>query len=207
MLVKFDHLTLVVNRVNAKKAIEEFENLGYKLTLVNDNAVNIPSKMQFLKYKDATHGLYFMDVPDGKGLPVEIIAYEHTTSNKPWVYYKPLENSITTLTNDIVTCKQLFVALGCDIEDGVLLFNGALDPASYTINIKHDSIVANNLDNEGFCCPTIFVKPGNKTKTKIENEGFACTEPELFETNGKSMFVFFAQGKNGEIIEIVTNKL
>ena len=64
-----------------------------------------------------------------------------------------------------------------------------------------------NLDNEGFCCPTFFVKPGNKTKINFENEGFRCTEPEYFETNGKSMYVFFAQGKNGELIEIVTNKL
>lgn len=207
MLVKFDHLTLVVNRKDAKKEIEELQALGYRLTLVNDHAVNIPSKMQLLKYKDATHGLYFMDAPEGQGLPIEIIAYEHTTTYKSWVDYKPLDITLTTYTNDLDGCKKMFIALGCDIEDGNLLFNGALDPVSYIINVKEKKDIAKNLDNEGFCCPTIFVKPGLKTKIKLENEGFRCTEPEFFETNGKSMYIFFAQGKNGEVIEIITNKL
>ena len=207
MLVKFDHLTLVVNRKDAHRKIEELKNLGYCLTLVNDNAVNIPSKMQFLKFKDATHGLYFMDAPEGKGIPIEIIAYEHTTSDKSWVDYNPLENSITTLASNVDKCRQLFLALGCDMEDDEMVFNGALDPAPYMINIKNETGLALNLDNEGFCCPTVFVKPGNKTKTKFENKGFICTEPEYFETNGKSMFVFFVKGENGELIEIVTDKL
>ena len=207
MLVKFDHLTLVVNRKDAQRTIEEFQRFGYKLTLVNDNAVNIPTKMQFLKYKDATHGLYFMDVPEGQGLPVEIIAYEHTTNEKSWVDYKPLENEITALSTDVEKCRQLFVALGCDIDEGEIIFNGALDPASYKINAKQEQNIVFNLDNEGFCCPTIFVKPGNNTKIKFEEQGFECTEPEYFETNGKSMYVFFVKGKSGELIEIVTNKL
>ena len=207
MLVKFDHLTLVVNRKDAQKKIEELQALGYRLTLVNDNAVNIPSKMQFLKYKDATHGLYFMDAPEGIGLPIEIIAYEHTSNDKSWVDYIPLENVITSLSNDEEKCKQLYLTLGCDCENEQVVFNGALDPVPYAINIKKVKNVAHNLDNEGFCCPTIFVKPGNKTKNKFVEQGFTCTEPEFFETNGKSMFVFFVKGMNGELIEIVTNKL
>lgn len=207
MLVKFDHLTLVVNRKDAQRKIEELKGLGYRLTLVNDNAINIPSKMQFLKLKDATHGLYFMNAPEGKGLPIEIIAYEHTTNDNSWVDYNPLENSVTTLTSDVDKCKQLFLTLGCDLEDDEIVFNGALDPAPYKINIKKESGLALNLDNEGFCCPTVFVKPGSKTKTKFENKGFICTEPEYFETNGKSMFVFFVKCENGELIEIVTDKL
>lgn len=207
MLVKFDHVTLVVNRKDAQKKIEELKALGYRLTLVNDHVVNIPSKMQFLKFKDATHGLYFMDAPEGKGLPVEIIAYEHTTNEKSWIYYKPLDNTITALSTDVEKCRQLFVALGCDIDEGEIVFNGALDPAVYKIIAKQEQNIVFNLDNEGFCCPTIFVKPGNKTKNKFEEQGFECTEPEYFETNGKSMYVFFVKGKSGELIEIVTNKL
>ena len=207
MLVKFDHLTLVVNRKDAQRKIDELKELGYHLTLVNDNAVNIPSKMQFLKFKAATHGLYFMDAPGGKGLPIEIIAYEHTTNDNSWVDYNPLENSVAILTSDIEKCKLLFLTLGCDLENEEIIFNGALDLAPYKIDIKQESGLVLNLDNEGFCCPTVFVKPGNKTKAKLENKGFICTEPEFFETNGKTMFVFFVKGENGELIEIVTDKL
>ena len=207
MLVKFDHLTLVVNRKDAQRTIEQFQEKGYRLTLSDDDAVNIPSKLNFMQFKDATHGLYFMEAPNGEGLSVEIIAYEHTTQNKSWIEYNLLDNALTVLSREVDSCKEMFLTFGCDQENEEIVFNGALDSAAYIISFKEENSMAKNLDNEGFCCPTIFVKPGNKTKTKLEEAGFICTEPDLFETNGKSMFVFFALGKDGEIIEFVTNKL
>jgi len=207
MLVKFDHLTLVVNRNDAQRTIEQFQEKGYRLTLTDDNAVNMPSKLNYMQFKDVTHGLYFMEAPNAMGLSVEIIAYEHTTQNKSWIEYNPLENALTVLSKELDACKKMFLTFGCDQGDKEIVFNGALDPASYIISFREDNGMAKNLDNEGFCCPTIFVKPGNKTKTKLEEAGYYCTDPDVFETSGKTMFVFFALGKDGEIVEFVTNKL
>ena len=47
----------------------------------------------------------------------------------------------------------------------------------------------------------------NKTKKKLEEAGFKCSDIETFEVQGSSFFLFFLEGKGGEIIEITSNKL
>lgn len=207
MLIQFDHLTLVVNRKDTQKIISEYERLGYCLSLCDDNALNIQPKLQFMNYRDKTHGLYLMKAPNGGGIPIEIIAYDHTTSNKNWINYSPLSNTFVVSIGDICNCKRLFLASGCEEKDNVIYVKGALDSKPFQINFVLDKSTSMNLDNEGFCCPTLYVTPGNKTRMKLEQSGFECTEPSLFVTNGKSMYIFFAIGKSGELIEFITNKL
>lgn len=208
MLVKFDHLTYAANRKSVRAIIERLMDNGYRLTLQEDQANNMPIKLAYMQYKDATHGLHFMAPPEGNGIPVEIVSYENTSRCNSCVEYKPGELFLTIKTKDVESCKTMLIAIGCELNgDGNLLFSGALDDHSFIIQIEKANDVVNNLDNEGICCPTVFVRPLMKTKAKLEQAGVACSEIETFKVQDTQLYVFFAQGIGGEIIEITSNKL
>lgn len=207
MLVKFDHLTFVVNRSRVAETIELFTKKGYTLSISEDNAVNSPTKMQFLKFKDQTHGLYFLTAPEEGGISVELIAYEHTSQDPSFIDYNLGENNLTLFASDTNEAKSLFLAMGCDDAEDKVVFNGALELRPYDIRFAEKAELVHNLDNEGFCCPTIFVRPAHKTKDAIEAAGFTCTGYEEFTVQGKFMYVFFAYDKNGDLIEFVSNKI
>lgn len=208
MLVKFDHLTYATNREDVQSIVDSFTEIGYSLTLQEEQAVNMPTKMAYLHHKDATHGLHFMAPPSEGGIPIEIVSYEHTTKGASCIDYKACELYLSIKTSDVDSCKDMLLALGCEVnEDQTLSFNGALDDYTFVIQIEKDDDITNNLDNEGICCPTIFVRPLNKTKNKLEQMGLICSEIEIFELQNTSLYVFFVQGKGGEILEITSNKL
>lgn len=208
MLVKFDHLTYAANRINETRIIEELSKSGYHLTLKEEQAQNMPIKMAYMKYQDATHGLHFLAPPEEGGIPVEIVSYANTSNGECCIDYEPLSLAFTIKTSDTVSCKELLLALGCeDKDERTVGFQGALDEYPIEIKIEKGQDIKVNLDNEGICCPTIFVRPLNKTKKKLEEGGFKCSDIETFELQGSSFFVFFVEGKGGEVLEITSNKL
>lgn len=207
MLVKFDHLTYAANRKSVASIIDTFIKAGYHLTLHEEQAKNMPTKMAYMKNQDATHGLHFLAPPEKGGIPVEIVSYDNTTAGKSCIEYEPSELSFVLKSNDPDSCKQLFLSLGCDEEDNKIKFQGALDEYPFFIEIKEATDLFLNLDNEGICCPTIFVRPLSKHKKKIEEAGLKCSEIETFEVQGSLFYVFFAEGKGGEVLEITSNKL
>ncbi len=208
MLVKFDHLTFAANRKSVANIIDTFTNAGYTLTLQEEQAKNMPTKMAYMKNHDETHGLHFLAPSDKGGIPVEIVSYYNTTSGKGCIDYEPSELSFIMKSADPISCKQLFIALGCEESEGnKVIFQGALDEHPIFIGFEKATNLSLNLDNEGVCCPTIFVRPLGKHKKKIEDAGFRCSDIETFEVQGSSFYVFFAEGKKGEILEITSNKL
>lgn len=208
MLVKFDHLTYAANRASVQAIVDALQEKGYQLTLQEEQATNMPTKLAYMQHQDATHGLHFLAPPAEGGIPVEIVSYEHTTKGTSCIDYQTGSQELTIKTSDVESCKTMLIALGCEAnEDGTLIFNGALDEHTITFRVVESSGISNNLDNEGICCPTIFVRPLEKTKTKLEQEGVNCSEIATFEMQGALFYVFFAQGKGGEILEITSNKL
>lgn len=208
MLVKFDHLTYAANRKSVSSIIDTFTKTGYHLTLQEEQAKNMPTKMTYMKNQDATHGLHFLAPSDKGGIPVEIVSYDNTTSGKSCIEYIPSEKSFIIKSADPDSCRQLFLALGCEEgENNNIVFQGALDEHPIYIGFREAKDLSLNLDNEGVCCPTIFVRPLSKHKKKIEEAGFKCSDIETFEVQGSSFYVFFAEGKGGEVLEITSNKL
>ena len=208
MLVKFDHLTYAANRSSVKSIVDTLQGKGYQLTLQEEQATNMPTKLAYMQHQDATHGLHFLAPPSEGGIPVEIVSYEHTTQNTSCIDYQIGSQELTIKTSDVESCKMMLIALGCEAnEDGTINFSGALDDHTITFRVAESSDISNNLDNEGICCPTIFVRPLGKTRTKLEQAGVNCSEIATFEVQGALFYVFFAQGKGGEILEITSNKL
>lgn len=208
MLVKFDHLTYATNRKSVATIIEEYSKAGYKLTLQEDQASNMPIKMAYLKNHDATHGLYFLAPPVNGGISIEIVSYDNTTVGVSCIEYSPRALSFAIQTTNPDSCKQLLLSLGCEDKGGNTVgFQGVLDDFPIEIRIVERHNICVNLDNEGICCPTIFVRPLNKTKTKLQEIGFKCSETETFKVQGTSLFVFFVEGEGGELFEITSNKL
>lgn len=208
MLVKLDHLTYAANRKDVAQLVDMYIKNGYHLTLCEEQTNNMPTKLAYMQKKDSTHGLHFMVPPSDGGIPVEIVSYEHTTQGNNCIDYQTGKLSFTIKTKDVKSCKEMLLSLGCEENDNEnVSFVGALDEYSYEIKIVEADDIANNLDNEGICCPTIFVRPLGKTKKKLEEAGVKCSDIETFEVQETSLYVFFAQGKGGEIIEITSNKL
>ena len=208
MLVKFDHITYAANRASVQAIVETLQGKGYQLTLQEEQATNMPTKLAYMQHRDATHGLHFLAPPAEGGIPVEIVSYEHTTQGTSCVDYQIGTLELTIKTSDVESCKAMLIALGCEANaNDTIVFNGALDEHAITISVVETTGVTNNLDNEGVCCPTVFVRPLGKTKAKLEQAGVNCSEIETFEVQGTSLYVFFAQGKGGEIIEVTSNKL
>lgn len=208
MLVKFDHLTCATNRKSVASIIDTFTNAGYTLTLREEQAKNMPTKMAYMKNHDATHGLHFMAPPTGDGIPIEIVSYENSTTGVSCIEYAPRELSFVIKTSDPDSCKKLLLALGCeDKGDNIVGFQGALDEFPIEIRIEKGLEINVNLDNEGICCPTIFVRPLTKIKKKLEEVGFKCSEVETFEVQDTHLYVFFVEGYGGEVFEITSNKL
>ena len=208
MLVKFDHLTYAANRASVQAIVDILQEKGYQLTLQEEQATNMPTKLAYMQHQDATHGLHFLAPPAEGGIPVEIVSYEHTTQGNSCIDYQIGSQELTIKTSDVESCKSMLIALGCEAnEDGSISFNGALDEHTITFRVVESSEISNNLDNEGICCPTIFVRPLGKTKTKLEQAGVNCSEIAIFEVQGALFYVFFAQGKGGELLEITSNKL
>lgn len=208
MLVKFDHLTYAANRRSVAGIIDTFTKAGYTLTLQEEQAKNMPTKMAYMKNNDVTHGLHFMAPPTDGGIPVEIVSYDNTTTGVSCMEYAPRALSFAIKTTDPDSCKQLLLALGCDdMGDIKVSFQGALDEYPIEFKIEKGQGINVNLDNEGICCPTIFVWPLNKTKKKLEEAGFKCSEIETFEVQDTHLYVFFVEGNGGEIFEITSNKI
>lgn len=208
MLVKFDHLTYAANRASVQSILDALQGKGYQLTLQEEQATNMPTKLAYMQHKDATHGLHFLAPPAVGGIPVEIVSYEHTTKGTSCIDYQIGTQELSIKTSDIESCKTMLTALGCEANaDGTIAFNGALDEHPMTIRVVESFDISNNLDNEGICCPTIFVRPLGKTKAKLEQAGVKCSEIATFEVQGALFYVFFAQGNGGEILEITSNKL
>lgn len=208
MLVKFDHITYAANRSSVQSIVETLQKNGYQLTLQEEQATNMPTKLAYMQHQDSTHGLHFLAPPTEGGIPVEIVSYEHTTQGNSCIDYQICSQELTIKTSDVESCKTMLVALGCEAnENGTFNFNGALDEHTIIFRVVESSGISNNLDNEGICCPTIFVRPLGKTKTKLEQAGVNCSEIATFEVQGALFYVFFAQGKGGEILEITSNKL
>lgn len=208
MLVKFDHLTYAANSASVQSIVDSLQKKGYQLTLQEENATNMSTKLTYMQYQDATHGLHFLAPPSEGGIPVEIVSYEHTTQGTSCIEYQIGSQELTIKTSDVESCKAMLIALGCEAnEEGTISFNGALDEHTINFRVIETLGISNNLDNEGICCPTIFVRPLGKTKAKLEQAGVNCSEIATFELQGALFYVFFAQGKGGEILEITSNKL
>ena len=111
MLVKFDHLTFAANRKSVANIIDTFTNAGYTLTLQEEQAKNMPTKMAYMKNQDATHGLHFMAPPAEGGIPVEIVSYENSTVGVSCIEYSPRALSFSIKTSNPASCKQLLLSI------------------------------------------------------------------------------------------------
>lgn len=205
MLVKFDHITYVVNKSNLALAKQLLANGGYVERFCEENVDNPSCKIAYLSPLNTKHSLYFFDSPSG--IPVEIVSYVYTTQNLQPLDFKLGSFNVLCRTGIIQDSLDFYKVLGAyATENGTLEIKGLLDKKAVCITFKEMHGFATNLDNEGWCCPTLIVDSYMKTKKQLENSGYFCTEADVMSVNGRNLFVFFAVGKNKEIVEIISSK-
>ena len=205
MLVKFDHITYVVNKSNLASAKQLLAKCGYVERFSEENVDNPICKSAYISHLNTKHSLYFFYSPSG--IPVEIVSYVYTTQNQQPLDYKLGSTNVLCKTGVLQESIDFYCVLGaCANANGSLEMKGLLDKKAIGISFKEKHDFATNLDNEGWCCPALIVDSYKKTKMQLENSGYFCTEADVMVVNGRNLFVCFAIGQNNEIVEIISSK-
>lgn len=205
MIIRFDHLTYVCNVSDIQQVLNRFEARGYIEKFREETIPNIPPKMSLMYNHNETHSLYFLEKEGG--LPIEVISYRETTNVGKNADYMDETERFTYYTKDVDSLMDFFKCVGMRVDsDGVCNARGVLDKSNTFIDIVEIDATPVNLDNEGYTCPTLFVDSYLKTKASIEGSGFGCTECSTIIINGREMKIFFVTGRNGEVLELISNK-
>jgi hypothetical protein len=204
MIIKFDHITYVVSKSQLPE-VEKFlvENFYSKKFEEIDKA-NIGVKMKYLKHEQELHNLYYY-VHDSK-ISIEVITYcKYTECCSPFSY--DIQNNKLFCSVESLNTFAVLKGFEEDYVKDEVDIKGVLDKSIVILN-RNDvkESVCWNLDNLGFCCPTFLVTKAQDFKNTLERKGLFCTEIEKILIGQNIINVFFVEGYNGEVFEIISLK-
>ncbi len=205
MIIKFDHISRVAAQEEYKQISEYLESLGYELLFKEIDKPNSPNKSKYLFYNNRIHNLYYYN--HNEKLPVEIITYPKITKSYSPFIFKPETNQLSINSSNL-SVFEILTKRKIDIQEGQeqIDIKGVLDKNTIFLgkNINQNSVW--NLDNEGYCCPTFIVSKATSYHTYLIERKLICSEINEIEINKNKIFVFFVEGENGEVIEIISYK-
>lgn len=207
MIIKFDHITYVVAENNFDSASKYLKSKGFSIKFQELNKENIGIKHKYLKHNQKHHNLYYF-FNDNK-IAIEIITYpEHTENIAP--FELDFENNLINAYLPNLSTFQVLKGLlsNNSISNNQIDLKGILDKHPVILNNQksRSQDIAWNLDNLGFCCPTFIVSKAIDFKNKLEAQNIYCSDIEIIEINGNIINIFFVEGYNNEIIEIIAYK-
>lgn len=202
MLINIDHITLTSNSI--EQTIEYYKNIGYKELFIEKNIHNLEIKADFMKnYKD-TQTLCILK--NNNGIPIEIIDDSKIISGKSFI--KPVFETDYSIKNveiyikDKKTLMEQWKNIGFSIVDNAnLTFTGFGNSYFFHINDCNDNSYF--LDNEGFVCIAFISTSIIKDYNMMKQNMFKVSDIAKININNKLLNIFFAQGYNGEIFEII----
>lgn len=207
MIVKFDHISLVIEPSDYLKKDKFLIGFGYKLKFFEKEKINMPIKDKYFKHKQNTHDLYYYE--HHSKLPIEVIVYSFVTNNNSPFSYDIQNNRFQVNINTIEFFNILFKKDSIDkTNNKIINIKGILDKKD--ILLQANSSNADffwNLDNKGFCCPTFIVSNLVSYKKYLESKGLYCSDINNIEVNEIDLHVFFVEGKNNELVEIISYNL
>lgn len=205
MVLKFDHISYSCDESFDYRSVipEEYEE-----QFVERNLQNIRCKEKFLQYGSGMHNIFMLDSKENN-IPIEITQYPMVSGansnlildkSKIYWYVKELEEAV-----------KFFSILGMKViardENSVeLSITPFLDKKEYVIHFLRESKkeTVPYLDVQGFSSVGLLVDSAEKNLKKISQKGFYVTEISKLKVNGKWLDIGFAEGKNGEIVELIS---
>lgn len=205
MIIKFDHLTFVTSQPNLQDTLDNFVKQGYNIKFKEERLANIEIKKKYLFFNQEFHDLYFLEASDS--IAIEVISYSQTTTDNAPLQFNLRDKIIIHNAINQQALLDLYLTLGMKrVDADNIIMNGMLDRDPIIGNFTNVDTVSFNLDNEGFCCPTLIVDSYPKTKQLVEGKGYFCSEVNELIVNNKQLKIFFVEGKFGEVIEIISIK-
>lgn len=204
MILKFDHVSFVIKYSDFERTDLNLKNFGYKMKFSENRKPNLSIKQNYFTFNQDSHDLYYYE--HLTKLPVEVIAYSDiTNSNQPFLV--DLENDCFQIhSSNLDLFKVIFKKDMASPEfEKTINIKGILDKNPIVLEQSEAMIgeVSWNLDNAGYCCPTFMVNNIDKYKKHFENNDLKCSEINKICINGNDLSVFFVEGKNKELVEII----
>jgi len=161
-------------------------------------------KHSFFKHKQNTHDIYYYEHNDK--LPIEVVAYSCVTNNNSPFSYDIQNNKFQVNINTIEFFNVLFKNDSIDkTQSKIINIKGILDKNDALLQVNASNFdISWNLDNKGFCCPTFMVSNIVSYKKYLESKKIYCSDINKIDVNGIDLHVFFAEGKNKELAEIIS---
>lgn len=202
MLINVDHITFTCN--NIYEMIQYYKNIGYEEVFIVEDIPNPKIKADFMKnYKETQT---FCLLKKGSGIPIEIINDSKNISGSSFI--KPVFNNDYLIDKVEINVKNKEVLIeqwkniGFNIiDDSTLTLNGF--GKSYNFYINNGDNDSYFLDNDGFVCIALISTSIMKDYNNFKQNMFTVSDIAKLNINNRTLNIFFAQGKNKELFEII----
>ena len=207
MILKFDHISFSCSsEVEAARYVP-----AHYIEVFRDIELNnIPCKMKYLKFKSPKHNIIMLapTAPNGRGIPIEITQYPEVLPNTKTLSFK--DDTIFWEVSDIPAARRFFLSLGAKEANNMkrLVLSPFLDKNKIFIQLSENSMCAREpfLDIAGFSSIGIFVDNIQKHLAQCAAAGFPISEISPIKVQERWMNIAFAEGENGELVELISIK-
>jgi hypothetical protein len=205
MILKFDHISY---SCDATTDVSQHVPAHYKEIFRETDLDNIPCKIKYLQFNSSKHNIFMYESKndDGADLPIEITQYPQIA-----VGSTPLRLEGRTIiweVADVESARKLFLCLGAqeETEKNKLRIVPFLDKTKILIHFVENISCTRKpfLDISGFSSIGLFVDSVQKYLTKLSKAGFTVSGISPIEVHGKQMNIAFVEGRNGELIELIS---
>lgn len=201
MVIMLDHITIAVSRAMLAQMREGFPN--YRERFSEWGLRNIEAKKPFFQAPQVDHDL--LKLEQEQGFPLELVAYE-TCTGISGVEMEPDLFTVHWPTWDAGASLLFWKTIGFkQTGPDTLALRGPLDKRALYLTLREaPERPAHYLDQTGVAAIAFVVKGFDRIREKIVQAGFFCPPGELLCVNGKTRKIGFAQGKCGELVELVS---
>ena len=201
MIIKLDHVAYTCTADRTEAVIRSFQETHR--IVFSDEPKNLSIKADFMSSMPKTHGLIMMEPLNAGELPVEITAYEQTFADNNSMAVDG--NTVSIFSPDTSETAVFLEAVGFKkTEENEWCMTSIFEPKEVCIRVMlQEGAKLNRLDQDGYCCLAFLCSSAAAERQRLSGM-LACTPVRQLEVNGKRLELFYAQGGNGELAELIS---
>lgn len=201
MIIKFDHITYVLDRKD-KGELKRWKKNGWAIRFAEEQLKNLSTKKTLMYHKTDTHDLYFMEKP--YHMNTELIFYDRVNEENGIF----IQNQIIYATcTDLKIVEEAVRKVGIrnieKVSDQEIICNlkGIFDKKDYFVVFRREEILGEVvLDNMGYGCVTLLVDSINKLIGKFSEDEIFYSKNETLTVDSRVLNVAFLKIKGCNLI-------
>jgi catechol 2,3-dioxygenase-like lactoylglutathione lyase family enzyme len=207
MICSIDHIALTCS--DAKSACSKISSWGYQKVFTETGMPNPLIKRPLMKNWSEKHDVFYFR-RDG-ALNIEVIRYDTVHRGQSFLdkQEKPFEKGIVLYSRELEAGYRFWSLFGLrlvrkDSDRYWCLFRSPLlGELTFVIIQRTAALKDFALDTEGFNCIAFLSTSIDQERDFLLDSGVKTTPVENVVVNGKNMAILFAEGKDGEIVEVI----